>query len=187
MCVITTMSDEQRLFSYELKIPRDRIAVLIGQKGETKQYLEQQTHARIEIDSQEGEVTISGPDAIQLYTLREIIRAIGRGFSPEIAVLLLKQDYGFEQIIIVQFAKTKKDLLRLKGRVIGEDGKSRRIIEELTQCHVSVYGKTVGIVGQFEGLPLARKAIEALLSGAPHAVVYKMLERRRRELSRLNG
>ncbi len=179
---------EERLFTYELKIPKDRIAVLIGQKGETKQQLERQTKAKIDVDSAEGEVRISGSDAIHLYTLREIVRAIGRGFSPDIACMLLKQDVGFEQMSIVNYGTTKKDLLRLKGRVIGEEGKARRLIEELSQCNISVYGKTIAIIGQFEWLPLARKAIEALLSGAPHAVVYKMLERRRKELrNHFNG
>lgn len=171
-------------FRYELKVPRDRIAVLIGQKGEAKQQLEQQTKSHINIDSNEGEVHLSGTDAIMLYALKEIIRAIGRGFNPETALQLLKQDYGYEQISIFDYARTKKDLQRLKGRVIGEEGKSRKTIEELTECSISVYGKTVGLIGQHEWLPLARRAVEALLSGSPHANVYKWLERRRRELRR---
>ncbi|MDO8661319.1 MAG: KH domain-containing protein, partial [Candidatus Woesearchaeota archaeon] len=107
-----------------------------------------------------------------------------RGFNPEIAQLLLKQDYGFELVMITEFAKNPDDLLRLRGRVIGEGGKSRRLIEELTGCYVCVYGKTVGIIGEFEALTGARRAVESLLAGSPHASVYKWLESRRRELKR---
>lgn len=171
-------------YTYELKVPRDRIAVLIGQKGEAKKQLEIHTKAHIEVDSNEGEVRIKGTDAIMLYALKDIVRAIGRGFSPEIAVQLLKQDYGYEQINILDYGPTKKDLQRLKGRVIGEEGKSRKTIEDLTECSISVYGKTVSVIGQHHWLPLARRAVEALLSGSPHANVYRWLERRRRELRR---
>ena len=174
-------------YSYELRIPKERIAVLIGTKGEVKKQLELATKTKIDIDSDEGEVIISGTDALGLYTTREIIRAIGRGFNPETAQLLLKQDYGLELIDIGIYAKSKEDLIRLRGRVIGEGGKARRIIEDLTQSHISVFGKTVALLGNFEGLGMARKAIETLLEGAPHSNVYKWLEKRAKELKRRSG
>ena len=73
-------------FSYELKIPKERVAVLIGKKGEIKKQIEQATNTKLKIDSKEGDVEISGEDALKLYATREIIRAIGRGFNPEIAM-----------------------------------------------------------------------------------------------------
>ena len=168
-------------FAYELHIPKERVAVLIGTKGETKRSLEQDTKTKIEVDSEEGEVRITGEDALLLYLAREIIRAVGRGFNPEIARQLLKQDYGFEIISIVDFARNPNDLERLRGRVIGEGGKSRRVIEEFTETSVCVFGKTIGIIGPAEHLADARRAIESLLVGSPHANVYRWLEKKRRE------
>ena len=169
-------------YAYELKIPRERIAVLIGKEGSIKKQVEQSTAVTLEIDSDEGEVKLIGNEALGLYVAREIVRAIGRGFNPEIALLLLKQDYGFEQVNIADFGDTKNEMIRLKGRVIGESGKSRKVIEELTGCNVSVYGKTVTLIGDLEWLPSARRAVEALLSGSPHSSVYHWLEKRRKEL-----
>ncbi len=169
-------------FAYELKIPKDRVAVLIGKKGEFKRQLEHATKTKITIDSDEGDVHIRGKDPLLLYSCREVIRAIGRGFNPEIAMLLLKQDYGMELVNIQDYSRSANDLERLRGRVIGEGGKSRRTIEELTFTNLSVYGKTVGIIGQLEHLQNARKAVEALLSGRKHGTVYKFLERKRKEL-----
>ena len=168
-------------FEYKLKIPKDRIAVLIGKKGKVKKEIQKETKTKIIIDSKEGEVTIQGDDALGLYTAREVIRAIGRGFNPEISMLLLKGDYIFDLIDISDYAKTKKALIRLKGRIIGEGGKSRRHIETLTRTHIAVYGKTVGIIGNAEDVMIARKAIIALLEGSKHATVYRMIERKRRE------
>src|SRR3989344_7111514 len=130
-------------FSYDLKIPKDRVPVLIGSGGKVKRELEQQTKTKITVDSHEGDVMVMGDDAIPLYTVREVIRAIGRGFNPEIAQLLMNPSYLFEMISIKDFAKTKKDEIRLKGRIIGQEGKSRKVIEELTECSLCVYGKTI--------------------------------------------
>ncbi|MBD3319061.1 RNA-processing protein [Candidatus Woesearchaeota archaeon] len=165
-------------FEYILKIPKERVAILIGTKGATKRKLEKITATTLSVDSTEGEITITGTDALLLYVAREIVRAIGRGFSPEIAFLLQKQDYALE--VITLGGTTKNDMIRIKGRVIGEGGKSRRVIEDLTGAYISVYGKTVSIIGEFEQLRTARKAVEMLLEGAAHATVYKMLEKKRR-------
>ncbi len=127
-------------YNYELKIPKERIAVLIGKKGEIKKRIEEETKTKIKIDSKEGDILINGSDALNLFTAREVISAVGRGFNPEIAELLLKADYGLEIIDIAEFTgKSKSTMLRLKGRVIGKEGKSRKIIEELTECYISVY------------------------------------------------
>jgi ribosomal RNA assembly protein len=172
-------------YNYELKIPKERIAVLIGKKGEIKNRIEEETKTKIKVDSKEGDIFINGSDALNLFTAREVISAVGRGFNPEIAELLLKADYGLEIIDITEFTgKSKSTMLRLKGRVIGKEGKSRRTIEELTECYISVYGKTIGIIGKSEDLANARRAVESLLQGSPHANVYKWLEKRRREAKR---
>ncbi len=173
------------VFSYELRIPKSRVAVLIGKEGVIKRELEAATGTKLEIDSKEGDVFLSGKDALGLYTAREIIKAIGRGFNPEIAQLLLKQDYVFEMVYMQDYSGKSKDvMLRLKGRVIGKEGKSRKLIEELTEAYISVFGKTISMLGQPENVAAARHAIEALLRGSTHSSVYKWLEKRRRELKR---
>lgn len=171
-------------YSYELRVPKNRVAVIIGKEGSVKKDIEETTNTKLNIDSKEGDVFVSGEDALGLYTAREIIKAVGRGFNPEIAKLLLKPDYVFEVIDVSEFAKSKEAMLRLKGRVIGKEGKSRRLIEELTECSISVFGRTISIIGLPESAANARRAVESLLRGSTHANVYKWLEKRRRELKR---
>jgi len=171
-------------YSYELKIPKERIAVLIGKKGIIKKELEEETKTKIDVDSKEGEVTVSGKDAISLFSLREIIRAISRGFNPDTAKLLLKTDYCFEIISLNDIADTKNDLVRIKGRIIGSEGKARKLIEDLTECHICVYGKTISIIGGPETVAVARRAVEQLLKGSTHSSVYKWLEKKRSDLKR---
>lgn len=167
---------------HELKIPKARIAVLIGKKGVTKNEIEEFTNIKIDVDSKEGIVTVTGKDAVKLYFVREMILAIGRGFNPEIAKLLLKQDYVIEIMSLNEFADKKKTLDRVRGRVIGKKGKSREMIEKLTETNVSVYGKTISIIGLPENVTASRNAVETLLEGANHSTVYKQLERYRRKI-----
>ena len=172
-------------YLYELRIPKDRIAVLIGKEGKVKEEIELETKTKIQVDSKEGDVSISGEDALGLYSCREVIMAIGRGFNPDIARLLLKSDYCFEYIDLKEYAGKSKDaLLRIKGRVIGSEGKTRRLIEELSEVHICVYGKTIGIIGLPEYAAIAREAVERLLRGSTHSAVYKFLEKKRRDIKR---
>lgn len=168
-------------FQYEIKVPKDRVAVIIGEGGEKKRELEETLGVKIDVDSQEGDVRLSGADSVKLFTAHEIIKAIARGFNPDIALQLLKVDYMLEILNVQDYASTKNQMLRLKGRVIGEGGKSRSTIEELSETAVSVYGKTISIIGPAENVSDAKRGIDALLSGAPHSTVFKLLERLRRD------
>jgi len=169
-------------FSYDLKIPQERIAVLVGTNGETKKEIENLTKCRLEI-SGEGDVLIAGEDALLLYTTREIVRAIARGFNPKIALQLLKSDYSLEIIELKDIAGKNKNMLeRLKGRVIGTAGKSRAEIERLTETYISIYGKTIGIIGEAMQTGLARQAVAMLLEGAMHKTVYRFLEKKKKEI-----
>jgi ribosomal RNA assembly protein len=107
-------------YSHTIKIPKDMIAVLIGVKGRDKHDLEDWSGSKIDVDSTEGDVVITGKDALKLFELREIIQAIARGFSPETARLLLKPDYMLEIINLKDYGLDKPNkLARVKARVIG--------------------------------------------------------------------
>ncbi len=169
-------------FSYEIKIPQERVAVLVGKEGATKKEIEEQTQCKLQI-SKEGDVTIEGVDPLLLYITREIVHAIGRGFNPKIALNLLKTDYILELIDLKDaLGKSRNTQERLKGRIIGTAGKSREEIERLSETNICVYGKTVGIIGEVSHATLAREAIAMLLSGSMHKTVYQYLEKKRRDM-----
>ncbi|ADG13388.1 KH domain protein [Methanocaldococcus infernus ME] len=171
-----------------IKVPKDRIGVLIGKGGEVKKRIEDELKVKIKIDA-DGTVTIyskNNEDPLALWKAKDIVKAIARGFNPEIALRLLSDDYVLEIINIEDYAKSENSLRRLKGRVIGKEGKSRRYIEELTGASVSVYGKTVSIVGEADQVQIAKEAVEMLLRGASHSRTYKFLERERQKLKEAN-
>ena len=154
-----------------VNIPEERKAVLIGQKGKTKRNIEKMTKTKICI----AEIVEVRGDSIDVYKAIRIIKAIGRGFSPPKAMLLLKDDYDFD--IITLQGETENTIHRLFARVIGRDGIVRRKIEEKTHTCISVYGKTVSIIGKPKDITIAHEAIATLLSGSPHYVAFKILDK----------
>ena len=45
------------------------------------------------------------------------------------------------------YSREKSHVIRMRGRVIGAEGKSRVTIEHLTETFMVVYGKTISIIG----------------------------------------
>ena len=168
-------------FSYIVKIPKERIAILLGVKGKVKKKIEKALKIKMEVDSKDGDVFLNGDDSITLMTAQNIVKAIGRGFNPEFALGLLEENIDLEIIDIEPFSNnSKKDIIRLRSRIIGTEGKARKTIEELTDTHIVIYGKTIAIIGDYESVALARRAFESLLEGSRHSTVYAWLERQRK-------
>ncbi len=175
--------------SFRVRIPAERVGVLIGRSGSIKKKIESMCKVKLEIDSETGEVTIIGSEQIEdpttIFKAQNIVLAIGRGFSPEKAFKLMDDDVILHIIDLRDAAgRSKKDLQRIKGRLIGKKGKTRRIIEETTNVDVSIYGHTVALIGRLEELEIAKEAIEKLVAGSQHKTVYRYLGRKRSELKR---
>lgn len=173
-----------------VKIPRERVGVLIGPDGRVKENVEKKLSVELQVNSETGGVEImlspNAQDPSLLFRAKEVVTAIGRGFSPERAFILMEDEEALLEVIDLReiMGKSPSDMKRLKGRIIGKDGKTRRIIEELTEAKVSVYGHTISIIGNTDEAEIAREAINMLLRGRQHRTVYRFLHGKRRELKK---
>jgi len=169
-----------------LKIPMDRIGALIGHKGETKKDLEEKLGVKLDIDSKTGDVTIDDhdlDDPLTVIKMENIIKAVGRGFSTEKAVLLLNDNSDFFIFDLHDYVgKKESHLRRLRSRVIGREGKTKHVLEELTDSKISVYGHTIGIISDVMKMNILKKSVDMLLTGSKHASVYRFVESQMREL-----
>ncbi|OPY42168.1 MAG: polynucleotide phosphorylase/polyadenylase [Methanoregulaceae archaeon PtaU1.Bin059] len=166
----------------ELKVAGNRIGVLIGKGGLIKKELEEKTGTVISIDSQEGIVRVEGEDAVPFLRAVEVIQAVNRGFSPERAFRLLDdEDLLLEVIDLSGLADSPRQMDRLRGRIIGRDGRAREQIEHMTHTQISVMGKTIALIGLPEQMKVARAAIDMLLEGSPHEAVFSYLEKKRQD------
>jgi ribosomal RNA assembly protein len=168
----------------EVKIAGSRVGVLIGKAGATKKDLETKTHTTITVDSKEGLVKVEAAEENTIPLLRavEIINAINRGFSPERAFEMIEdEDLLLDVIDLSAMAEGPRQLDRLRGRIIGKDGRAREQIEDMTDVEISVFGKTVALIGYPEQLKTARAAIDMLIEGVPHENVFAFLDRKKKE------
>ena len=172
-----------------VRIPKERVGILIGPEGRVKQHIEEKLQVKLEVDS-EGSVTIvlseKASDPSLLLKAKDVVTAIGRGFSPEVAFRLIRnEDEIFDMIDLrLIFGRSESDIKRVKGRIIGADGKTRRLIEELTEADVVVYGHTVGLIGSFEQVDAAHNAVQMIIEGCQHHTVYNYLQKKRTELKK---
>ena len=179
------------IFEKIILIPVDRVGVLIGKSGKIKTKIEKICSVSLTIDGQTGETVIKGVgdvENIMPFKAEEIVMAIGRGFSAENAMRLVQEETSLHVMDLRQFAgRSSAQIERIKSRIIGESGRVRKNIEDLSGAKVSVYGRTVAIIGDGTQLKSAVNAITSISSGSTHGKVYNDLQesRRRQKLEKL--
>lgn len=165
-----------------IKIPEKRISAFIGESGKTKKLIERKCEVKLRIEP-DGEVHVDG-DPAQVYFAKEVVRAIARGFEPNDALAILKENSQFILIDLKEILHNDKAITRIKGRIIGEKGKMKTEIEAATQSRISVYGYTVGIIADMETMEYANEAVSRLINGAEHAGVFAYLAKAKRDILR---
>ncbi|MEM2238068.1 MAG: KH domain-containing protein [Candidatus Caldarchaeum sp.] len=169
--------------SFVVNIPKERVGVLIGEDGSVKAQIERTLGVVLSVNSRDGTVVINlakpveeGGDPTSLFKARDIVTAIGRGFAPDKAFKLAEDGYYLSVIDLTEYVGNNfNHLTRVKARIIGSQGKTRRIIEETCHVDVSIYGDTVSIIGNYNDVRAAEEAVTALINGAPHGTVYRMV------------
>lgn len=175
-----------------VKIPNERVGVLIGSSGKTKLRIERTFKVDLKIDSETGNIEVTlypdQDDVSVIFIVQKVIKAIGRGFSPRRALTLIHDDYDLLIMELEDYVgKSRNAQNRVKGRIIGKSGKSRELLEELTECFISIYGSTISIIGTYEMLLAAKEAVELLLNGAFHKTVWNHLYAYRRKMKKDRG
>lgn len=154
-------------------IPEQRMKILKENKHLVKK-LKDLADVKIRLGEN---VEIECEDSIQLMRVKTVVKAFGRGFDFEDALYLLDDAYELYIIDIKDFAgKSSKRLNELRGRVIGRKGKSKNIIEKMADVKISIYGKTISIIGKWDNVQYTNQAVRMLLEGRKHGSVYRFLE-----------
>ncbi|MEM4626553.1 MAG: hypothetical protein QXZ30_00660 [Candidatus Bilamarchaeaceae archaeon] len=168
-----------------IKIPVERVKIIKDKKN--KELLEKKCNIEIEIN-EENEIALRG-EPQDIYFSKNVIIAIGRGFDIRDALLLIERDFDLYIYHLKDYFKNENSIKRVKGRVIGEKGKTKKEIESATESKISIYGNTIAIISKPDTMEYAKTAVEKILNGAMHLSVYRYLADARKKIfeERLRG
>jgi len=158
----------------EIIVLNEDRAKILRNKKDWIEKIEKLSNCKISLEDQE--VTIEGEDALMLMRVKEVLKALNRGFDLDSALYLLDENYFLDIINVKDYGEKRERQIQLKGRVIGREGAIKRMIEEKTNTKICIYGKTISIIGKWENLQIAKRAIEMILEGKMHSSVQKFLE-----------
>jgi ribosomal RNA assembly protein len=147
----------------------EKVARIIKNKKKLEKILD------VKITNRGKEVTIEGSPENE-YLSEKVIQALDFGFPFSAAILIKEQDYIFEIIGIKDHTK-RKDLERIRARIIGKKGKTLKTLAQLTKCFFELKDNQVGIVGDPEYIQNAQTAIISLIKGSKQSNVYSFLEK----------
>ncbi|MDH5401139.1 MAG: KH domain-containing protein [Candidatus Heimdallarchaeota archaeon] len=182
--------DNSSLFTQDtsqfIRIPLKRIGAVIGVQGKIRKQIENLTQSKIIIDSDTGEVEVRPKedltDPVKFMKASEIVKAIGRGFTPDQSMKLADDENFLEIIHLKTFlGNNPKKLARVRSRLIGTKGKIRSTIEQLTHTSIIISGGTVSIIGIFDNLVDARDSLIGIINGSKIESILGRLEEKNRQ------
>jgi|TARA_Y100000034_G_scaffold122591_1_gene168233 ribosomal RNA assembly protein len=151
------------------KIFSDKLLRIIKNKKRLEKDL------NVKITNKGKEVFVEGESKDE-YSAEKVIDALNFGFPFETALFIKKEDFIFEILNIKDYTK-RKDLKRIRARIIGKEGRTLKTLQQLTKCYFELKDNYVGIIGNPEYLENAQEAIISIIKGAKHSNVYNSLEK----------
>lgn len=154
-----------------IKIISEKVKEIATSKKRLEKVLE------VKIEIKENEVILEGTGDDE-YIAEKVIDAIDFGFSISRALMIKKGDFLFEILDIKDYT-TKKDLPRIRARIIGTQGKTLKTLSDLTECNFEIKDNRVGILGHPECIKNAQEGMMSIIRGAKQSNVYSFLEKHR--------
>ena len=149
-----------------------------------KKALEKALNIELEIFDSSIIIKSTKKDSFIEYITSKILDALALGFNFEIAIQLKDPDFLLKKIDIKSRVKDKRVNV-VVGRIIGTKGKTKHLIEKLSECDIAISEHFIAVIGHVDNVDIANHAIEALIRGSPQSKVYNILEKSRVKLREL--
>ena len=168
----------------------DELERVESELSKLSQQLARRLGVRVYVDKEQKYVVIeslSEQGAANVLRARDVVKAIAIGFDASDASSLMDEDLVLVTVDVAQAVGGRENhLRRVMGRIIGEDGRAKRSIEQITGTRIVVNDRKglVGIIGDYERAMVAKHGIDLLVEGKMHGTVYRILESMMRDLKR---
>ena len=152
-----------------IKLIVNKLPRIIKSKKKLEQIL------NIKITNRGKEISLSGKPEDE-YIAEKVIEALNFGFPFSNAILIKEQGFVFEILNIKKHTR-RRDLKRIRARIIGKKGKTLSTLSQLTKCYFELKDNRVGIIGDPEYIENAQEAVIQLIKGSKQGNVYSYLEK----------
>jgi len=154
----------------------------LGKIIQNKARLEKELEIKI---TNKGKNVFVNGKAEKEYIALKVLEAINLGFSID-SVFQLKDEKIILQKINIKDLTKKQNLERIRGRIIGTQGKTLKTIHNLTNCNLSLKDNTIGIIGDAENIEDAIQSLTSLIKGSKQGNVYARIEKQKRRKKLIN-
>ncbi len=131
----------------------------------------------IEITNRGKEIFIHGKPEKE-YIAEKIIDALDLGFSFKDAILIKEENILFEIINIKDYTN-RKDISRIRSRLIGKNGRTKKTLEQLSKSAIEIneIHNLIGVICPAEFMQNIQEAIISIIQGSKQSNVYASLEK----------
>jgi len=141
----------------------------------TKNRVKLENTLEVKITNRGREVSVQGKPENE-YIAEKVIDALNFGFPFAAAISIKNEENVFEFLNIKDHTKVK-DLKRVRGRIIGKEGRTLKTISNISDCYLERRENEIGIIGPTENIEHAQNAIISIIKGSKQTNAYAGLEK----------
>jgi len=149
----------------------------VGKIVTNKDLLEEKLNIELEI---KGNIVNTHGEELDTYIADKVIEAIDNNIPIKTALTLKNTDIDLFIMNLKEIVKHKdkksKNLKRVRGRLIGTNGRALENLKRISSCCITLKDNIITIVGPSDRIKPLVTAIQKLARGSDHGKVYAYLE-----------